>query len=284
MIRRWLPYYLTLPSFIVPTALTFAWILGLYYSLTDFDLRYGIRNYLGLGNYADLITRSPAFWGSVATTLKYSILAVGLSTPIGFAVAMLLSQLTGLKTRLIRTIMMAPLCISPVVATIMWRIIMGPTQGLLNYGLNLVGLPKLDWLGNPGIALWSLVIIDLWLSVPFVTLIFYGGLQSLPKTPYEAAQVDGASRFFTFRKLTLPLMKPFLMIALLFRAADALNAFDTIYASTKGGPMRATYMLNIYAYDNVIRWKQLGYGLAIMVVTYLIVYAVSKRLMAFWPR
>jgi multiple sugar transport system permease protein len=275
---------LTTPAFLIPLLITIAWIIGIYYSLTDFDLRYGPRNYIGLGNYIYLLTKDMQFWGSLGATLKYTVLALILEVPLSFMFALLLDGVSGRIGRVARTVIMAPLCISPVVATIMWKIMMGPTQGILNHGLSLIGLPKVDWFGDPQIAMFSLILIDMWLFVPFVTLIFIGGLQSLPKAPYEAAQLDGASPFFVFRKLTLPLMQPFVMIALLFRAADSLNAFDTIYASTKGGPMRVTYTLNVMAYDNVMRFKQLGYGLAIMMITYFIAYAVVKRLMTFWPQ
>jgi multiple sugar transport system permease protein len=282
--RKWLPVLLTAPAFFVPFALTLAWILGVYWSLTDYDLRFGLRNYVGLANYINLITKQQLFWTSLKVTAQYTLLAVGIELPVSLAFAMMLNRATGWTARLARSIVMAPLCISPVIATIMWKIMLGPNQGLLNYVLHLFGAAKLDWFGDPRVAMYSLIMIDCWLFIPFTTLILWGGLQSLPKAPYEAAAVDGASPWFTFRKLTLPLMKPFVMIATLFRVCDSINAFDTIYASTKGGPMRVTFALNVYGYDSVMRWHQLGYGLAIMMVTYFLAYAVVKRLITFFPR
>ena len=278
------PYLLTLPAFIIPLGIVLVWIVGIYYSLTDFDLRHGIRNYIGLENFVYLVTKDRVFWPSVWTTVKYSLVALIIEVPLGLAVALLLDRVTGWTARIARAVIVAPLCIAPVVATLMWKIMMGPTQGILNYALRVLGLPAVDWLGNPRVALFSMVLIDVWIFTPFIILVFWGGLQSLPKAPYEAALVDGASSFFIFRKLTLPMIKPFAVIALLFRACDTLNAFDTIYSSTKGGPVGATRTLNVLAVDNVMRWNHVGYGLAIVMVTYFLVYAVAKRLMTLWPR
>lgn len=281
--QKLLPYLLVIPTFIVPLGIVGAFFLGVYYSFTDFDLRYGIRNYLGWGNYIRMALQDRSFWATVWTTIKYSILALTIQIPLGLAVSLALERV-GAFSRIGRTVMLAPLVIPPVIAALMWKIMMGPTQGILNYMLGGVGLPHVDWFGNPHVALLSLVIIDVWIFTPFVILVFSAGLQSLPKTPYEAASVDGASPLFTFWKLTLPMMKPFILIVLIFRALDTLRIFDTIYATTKGGPMKVTTTLTIMGFENTFRWSKLGYGMAAMVVAWLLCFFVAKRLVAFLPK
>jgi len=281
--QRMLPYLLIVPSFIVPVGIVVAFFLGVYYSLTNFDLRYGIRSYIGLRNYARLMFEDRGFWQAVRVTLEYAIVALAIQIPLGLAVSLAFEQV-GWFARIGRSVILAPLVIPPVIAAIMWKIMMGPTQGVLNYALMGVGLPAVDWLGNPHVALFSLVIIDVWIYTPFIVLVLSAGLQSLPKTPYEAASVDGASAIFTFRKLTLPMLKPFLLIVLIFRALDTLRIFDTIYATTRGGPMSVTRTLTVLGFENVIQWSQFGYGMAVMMVAWLLCFIASKRLVRFFPQ
>jgi multiple sugar transport system permease protein len=277
------PYLLCVPSFVVPVFIVGAFFLGVYYSLTDFDLRYGIRNYVGLGNYIRLFTEDRAFWGSVWTSIRYALACLIIQIPLGLAVSLALDKV-GAFGRIGRSLILAPLVIPPVVAALMWKIMMGPTQGILNYMLMGVGLPPVDWLGDATMALYSLVIVDVWIYTPFVILVMSAGLQSLPKTPYEAAAVDGASPLFTFWKLTLPMMRPFILIVLIFRALDALRIFDTIYATTKGGPMKVTTTLTIMGFENSFRWSKLGMGMACMIIAWLLCFVVSKRLVRFMPK
>jgi multiple sugar transport system permease protein len=270
-----LPYLLIVPSFLVPVLLVVSFFLGVYYSLTDFDLRYGIRHYVGLNNYVRLVLQDKGFWQAVRVTIEYAIVALAIQIPLGLAVSLALEQV-GWFARIGRSVILAPLVIPPVIAALMWKIMMGPTQGILNYGLRAVGIPAVDWLGNSNVALFSLVLVDVWIYTPFIVLVLSAGLQSLPKTPYEAASVDGASAIFTFQKLTLPMMKPFLLIVLIFRALDTLRIFDTIYATTKGGPMSVTRTLTIMGFENVMLWSQFGYGMAAMIVAWLLCFWASR--------
>lgn len=283
-VQRWLPYLLVIPTFIVPAGIVIAFFLGVYYSLTDYDLRYGIRNYVGFLNYYRLVTEDKTFWSAFFTTIQYAVMALAIEIPLGLAVALALDKVGSKFGRIARSLMLAPLVIPPVIAALMWKIMMGPTQGVLNYMLMAVGLPAVDWLGNANIALFSLVLIDVWIYTPFVVLVLTAGLHSLPKTPYEAASVDGASSVFTFRKLTLPMIQPFIVIVLIFRLLDALRVFDTIYATTKGGPMIATTTLTIMGFENAFRWSKLGYGLAAMIIAWMLCFAAAKRFVRFLPQ
>lgn len=281
--QKWLPYFLVIPSFLVPAGIVAAFVLGVYYSLTDFDLRYGIRNYVGIANYVRLLTDDDTFWTALLNTIEYAVLALAIELPLGLAVSLALDQV-GRFGRIARSLTLAPLVIPPVIAALMWKIMMGPTQGILNYALLFIGLPAVDWLGNPNVALLSLVLIDVWIFTPFVILVLSAGLQSLPKTPYEAASVDGASAIFSFRKLTLPMLQPFILIVVIFRALDALRVFDTIYSTTKGGPVIATTTLTIYGFENTFQWSKLAFGMAAMLVAWLLCFIVSKRVVAYLPK
>jgi multiple sugar transport system permease protein len=283
-VQRNLARMLTLPTFIIPSMLIGVWLLGIYYSLTDFDMRYGIRNYVGYDNFVYLFTRDKNFWKSLSITVRYAIACIVIQIPLGFVVAMLLNRIRGIPQKIARLIVIIPMCIPPIVAMLIWKVALGPTQGVVNYVLQKIGLKAVDWLGNPSVVLSTLVMVDTWIWTPFVVIIMWGGLNSLPRAPYEAARLDGASPWFIFRKLTLPLMRPFLMIALLFRTCDALNSFDLIYGSTHGGPQMSTMTLNMLGYDNAMVWWHLGYGLSMVMVTYFLTYFIAKRLVAFWPR
>lgn len=283
-VQRNLGRMLTLPAFVIPYALIAVWLLGVYYSLTDFDLRYGIRNYIGLGNYITLFTKDKDFFQAFTNSLRYAAGCLAIQLPLGFTMAVLLDRISGIPQKIARTVVIIPMCIAPVIATLIWKIMLGPTQGIVNYLLEMVGLRAVDWLSDRRIVLLTLVLIDTWIWTPFVIIVFWGGLGSLPRAPYEAASLDGASSAFVFRRLTLPLMRPFMMIALLFRACDSLNSFDVIYGSTRGGPELTTATLNLLAYDNAMAWWHLGYALSMVMVTYFLTYFVAKRLMAFWPR
>lgn len=288
--RSWvqahLPQLLTAPAFVIPTLLIGVQIIGNFYALTDFDFRFGVQNYLGLGNFIYLFTKDKEFISSLIVTLKYAITALAVELPVGFIVSLLLDRITGPFEKIARAIVILPMSFAPVIATMMWKIMLGPTQGVFNYLLmEFAGLKKpIDWLGDKNVVLFSLVMIDAWIYIPFVITVFWGGWKTLPKAPYEAAQLDGASAWFIFRKLTLPLLRPFLMIVLLFRTCDTLNMFDAIFVSTRGGPAGASQTLNLLAYDQALRWDHFGYGVAVIIVQYFVVYAISKRLMQFWPR
>jgi multiple sugar transport system permease protein len=172
----------------------------------------------------------------------------------------------------------------PTVAAIMWKLMMAPIQGVFNYLLQLVGLPPLEWLGSSSTALLSVILIDAYVFIPFVGMIFLAGVQNLPKEPYEAAAVDGVSSWFTFRKLTIPLLKPVILIVLLFRIMDCLKHFDIIYAATKGGPASATMTLSVQAYYHSFRWTNMGYSFAHLVVLWAIVYILSYLLVERWKK
>lgn len=254
------------PSTILLLGLTiFPFAASLYYSFTDYSLlEPGQTSFIWLDNYRDLLTSADVH-EALTTTLIFTAAAVGIETLLGIAVATALHAETRGST-LLRAIYLIPMAITPVAATFTFRLILHPTRGVLNYLLESVGLPAQTWLADPALALPTLILIDVWQWTPFVLLIVAGALTVLPQEPFEAARVDGATGWRLFRDLTLPMLKPFLGVAILFRVLDAFKAFDIIYALTGGGPGTVTRTLNLLAYKEGIEYLEMGYAASIAIV------------------
>jgi len=279
---RRMPLLLFLPAFIITVGILIPFGYSVVMSFTDFNLTSGSSNFIGFGNYLKM-AKDSEFWNSLKVTLLFTLGAVIIEVGIGFIAAYLLNLgLSGQK--IWRTLFLLPVMLPPTVAAIMWKLMMAPIQGVFNYLLQLVGLPPLEWLGSSSTALLSVILIDAYVFIPFVGMIFLAGVQNLPKEPYEAAAVDGVSSWFTFRKLTIPLLKPFILIVLLFRIMDCLKHFDIIYAATKGGPASATITLSVQAYYHSFRWTNMGYSFAHLVVLWAIVYILSYLLVERWKK
>ncbi len=279
-----LPYLLLVPGLLLLVGMVYPFFLGVYYSLTNYYLQYPhLFRFIGLDNYLKLLGE-PFFAYSLKFTLAYALVAVAIQVSLGLAVALLLN------TRIIgrggiRAILLMPLMIPPVITALMWKIMMASTQaGILNYLLSFVGLGPVNWLGAINSAIASIFIIDTWGNLPFVSLILLGGLQSLPNEPFEAARVDGASAWGTFRYITLPLLKPFIILAATFRMMDSLRIFDVIYAATLGGPADATMNLHMRAFWFAFQWYQMGMGMAYAMVLLFLVFLASYLLMGYWKR
>jgi multiple sugar transport system permease protein len=278
------PYVLLLPAFLLLIGMLYPFCLGLYYSFTSYYLQYpNLFRVIWLGNYLALL-KEPLFVYSLEFTVGYALVAVVIQVGLGLAVALFLhARFPGRSV--LRAMMLMPLMMPPVITALMWKIMMASTNaGLLNYGLSFVGIGPINWLGAVNSAMVSILIIDTGGNLPFVALILLGGLQSLPGEPYEAAWVDGAAGWEVFRYITLPLLKPFIILAVTFRAMDALRIFDVIYATTLGGPADATMNLHMRAFFYAFQWYQMGAGMAYAVVLLGLVFSASYVLMSYWRR
>ena len=226
----------------------------------------------------------PRFTRAFEFTLGFTLAAVVLQVGLGLAVALFLhARIPGRAA--LRALMLMPLMIPPVITALMWKIMMASTNaGILNYLLSFLGLGPINWLGSPHEAILSVLIIDTWGNLPFVSLVMLGGLQALPIEPYEAAQVDGAGPLATLRYLTLPLLSPFILLAVIFRTMDSLRIFDVIYATTMGGPDDATTNLLIMAYQYSFQYYQMGKGVAQSLMLLMLVVIVSYVLLRLWNR
>jgi multiple sugar transport system permease protein len=274
--RRAAPYLFVLPALLLTVGILYPFLLSAYYSLTNYRLGSSAVQFVGLRNYRDLISDG-AFWQSLGLTVGYTVAAVLIQLSLGLGGALLLNNdLKGVS--LARSLIILPLMMPPVVAALMWKVIMAP-NGILNY---LLGLSQVSWLGTKTTALVSILIIDTWIYTPFATVLFLAGLRSLPQEPYEAARLDGGSSLFIFRQLTLPLLRPFIVIVALFRTIDSLKTFDIIYATTKGGPGNSSMLLQVKAYFQAFRHYQLGSALACMMILWLIIFFLSQVLVKLW--
>jgi multiple sugar transport system permease protein len=281
---RRLPYLLTGPSLIALIGILYPFILGVYYTFTNYTLTDpGGVQWIGLRNYVEIFA-NVEFWRAFALTFAFAVSVVVIELSLGLGVALLLKD-AFFGVRILRSFLIIPMMIPPIVSALMWKVILLPTnQGVLNYLLGLVGIAPIAWLGDSATALISLILIDVWIYSPFAVLIFLAGLQSMPKEPYEAAQVDGASNWFMFRKLTLPLLMPSIVLVTLFRLIDSLKVFDIIYATTKGGPAGATTTLHIQSYFEAIRWFNMGRGMVYLFVLWVLCFVFAKALNRLWNK
>ena len=279
-----LPYLLMLPALLLLVGMIYPFCLGVYYSLTSYFLQYPhLFRFIGLGNYLKM-PGDPLFAYSVQFTLAYTAVAVLIQVSLGVGVALLLHGRI-IARGVLRAMMLMPLMMPPVITALMWKVMMASTKaGILNHLLGVVGLGPVNWLGSVNSAMVSVLIIDTWGNLPFVSLILLGGLQSLPYEPYEAAVVDGAGGWDVLRYITLPLLKPFIILATTFRIMDSLRIFDVIYATTVGGPADATMNLHMRAFFYAFQWYQMGMGMAYAMVLLVMVFIASYVLMRYWRR
>ena len=215
-------------AFILPTIAfliifnIFPLLYSLGFSFTEFRASLNKPpEFVGFQNYAELLA-DPAIWSNFTTTAAYVIVSVGGQMVVGFGLALLLNRPFPLKG-LVTTLLMLPMMLSPAVVGLFWKLLYDPSWGPVNYAL---GLGKFEWLSHPTNALFAVAITDIWMWAPFVMLLSLAGLSAVPKHLYEAAAIDRASWWYTFRRITLPLVAPILLIALIFRTMEAFKAFD----------------------------------------------------------
>jgi len=282
--HRSLPYLLTFPALLALIGILYPFVLGVYYTFTNYTLTEpGNIRLVGLANYIEIF-KNIDFWRAFGLTFVFAAPVVMIELALGLGVALLLKDAFP-GVRILRSFLIIPMMIPPIISALMWKVILLPTnQGVLNHILGLVSIRPIAWLGDSSTALASLILIDVWIYSPFAILIFLAGLQSLPKEPYEAAQVDGASSWFVFRKLTLPLLTPCIVLVTLFRLIDSLKVFDSIYATTKGGPAGATMTLHIQSYFEAIRWFRMGRGMVYLFVLWFLCFIFSKALSRLWTK
>ena len=231
---------------------------------------FGIAQFAGLDHYAFLAI-DPRFWNALRVTLAFTVISVALELTLGLLAALLLrSQSRGRQIAL--SLLLLPWALPAVVTAKLFEWLYHPTAGLVNA---LLGGHRLNWLGDPHLALAGVILADVWRTMPFVALLCYARLLSISPDIYEAAQVDGADGLAAFRRITLPLLRPVLLIALLFRTLDALRAFDIMFVLTGGGPANMTETLTVYAYRSLFQTLQLGLGSAVAVSVFLLVMLVA---------
>lgn len=231
--------------------------------------------FVGISNFVMILRDDSYFWISVRVTLTYVASAVGLAILLGLGIALLLNSRPS-QGGLVQTLLILPTMMTPVVVGIVWRLLYNPEFGILNFWLSRVGIPPQQWLGNLRTALPAVVAADVWEWTPFVALVLLAGLRALPSDPFEAAVIDGASSWQVFRYITLPLLRPTLLVALLIRLMDVFKTFDLFFVLTKGGPGMSTEVLSYYTYRYGFKFFHMGYAASLSYILLFIVILISQ--------
>jgi multiple sugar transport system permease protein len=231
------------------------------------------RTFVGFKNYIKLFSQ-PGFKASLFFTLRFTFACIALEFAIGLSLALLLRKITKGGT-IIRTISIFPYMIAPIAAGQIWSLLFGLDYGIVNYALAKISIDPINWLGSNTGAFWAIVIAQVWKSTPFVMLILLSGLQSIPVEVYEAAVVDGANAWRTFRHITIPLLVPSITIALVFETIFKLRVYDLVITLTNGGPGKSTTPLGVMLKQNYFQTYEVGYAGAISCVLILLGAAFS---------
>lgn len=272
--RYWL---FSLPAVLVILGvIVFPWVFTLYMSTHDWKIGGG-PEFVGAQNYAELL-KDARFIESMGHTAYFTILAVVLPILFGTAAALVFHREFPFRG-LLRTIFVMPMMATPVAVALVWTMMFHPQLGVLNYLLSLVGIGPQPWVYDPNTVIPTLVLVEVWHWTPLVMLIVLGGLAGLPREPYESALIDGANAWHMFRHITLPLVWPFIMVAIVIRTIDALKAFDTIFVITQGGPGTASETLNIFLYLQAFQFYKIGYASAVVVIFFVIIIMLSLLLL-----
>lgn len=280
--------------FLLPTVLlliamnVFPLFWSLYLSFCDYTDTSNIpAQWTGGGNYARILS-NPDIWTNFIVTAQFTLLSVGTQLLVGFGMALLLNRAFRLRG-FVTTLILLPMMLSPVVVGLFWRFLLDANFGLLNWLLQAVfrvqdPVNPINWLNDPRNAMWSLVIVDTWMWSPFVMLISLAGLAAVPPHLYEAAEVDRASGWFKFRYITLPMVAPLVMIALLFRTMDCFKIFDLVYVLTGGGPGDATKTVSYSLYKLAFDQHRTGYACALAYIILLVIIGLANLYIKFLAR
>ena len=266
-----------LPALIAIFAvIIFPWLFTVWMSLNDWQLGMQ-RSFTGLTNYRMLATDT-RFLETIPRTLYFTVLSVVAPVILGVFAAEVFHQRFPLRG-LLRGIYILPMMTTPVAIALIFIMMYHPQIGVLNYLLSLIGIPKQLWIYDKNTVIPALVRVETWQWTPLVMLIVLGGLAALPTEPYESALIDGASRWDMFRYITLPLVMPFLMVAIILRAIDAVKSFDIIFVMSQGGPGTASETINIYLYLQAFSFFNVGHASAVVVVFFVIIVALAAVLL-----
>jgi len=247
---------------------------SLLLSVTDFDI-YAVASsentrFVGLENYARLL-RTPLFWSSLQNTFYFALVGGPLTIAVSLGAALLLDAKLVRWKSFFRTIYFTPFVTTLVAVAIVWRYLYHTRYGLLNYGLEALGVPPVDWLGDPRWAMPSIILMAVWKNFGYNMLIFIAGLQSIPDELYDAANVDGAGPVRQFFNVTLPMLRPTLLFVGVITMIGYFQLFAEPYVMTQGGPLRSTTSVVLLMYEEGFRWWRMGFAAAIAFVLFLVI-------------
>jgi len=279
--RRAIPYLLSLPALLVTIGVLIPFVTAVVYSLQRYNLAFPQgRAYIWFDNYLQL-AMSADFWHTVAVTLIYTLATVGVEMVLGLAVALLLQKRTVIND-VMSVALVLPLMVAPAIASLMWKLMTNTQFGIMNYLLTVVGIQHFGWATDPNTAMFTVVLVDVWVFTPFFSILLLAGLRGLPSGPFEAAELDGVPRSFVFFRVTLPMLMPYILTAALFRMFDSIQQFDIPYAMTQGGPGDALMVFQVRAYLEAFTYTNLGKSAAILMVLWAITYFLSQVMIKRW--
>ncbi|RWC37033.1 MAG: sugar ABC transporter permease [Mesorhizobium sp.] len=281
--KRVLPYVLSLPALLVCIGILIPFFTSVVYSFQRYRLSQPWARQFNWGdNYISFFT-DPKFWNTLEISLLYAGITVLLELLLGLGIAMLLQKRSTLNN-FISIMLLMPLMTAPALAALMWKLMTNPGFGVLSYVASLIGLHDFRWASSPSTALFTVVLVDIWVYTPFIMILLLAGLRSLPTQPFEAAALDGVPRSFVFFRITLPMLMPYILTATLFRLLDSIQQFDIIYAMTQGGPGDTLTVFQVEAYLNFFQSTNVGRSAALMIILWAITYFLSNIFIKNWLR
>ena len=279
--RRALPYLLSLPALLVCIAVLIPFVTAVYYSLLRYRLNLpSMKGFIWFGNYQSLLADAE-FWNTVWVSLAYTVLTVVVELLLGLGIALLLRKQSRLNN-FISIMLLLPLMTAPAIAALMWKLMTNPNFGVLSYLVGLVGLTDFRWASSPSTALFTVVLVDTWVYTPFMMILLLAGLRSLPPQPFEAAALDGVPTSFVFFRITLPMLTPYIITAVLFRLLDSIQQFDIVYALTQGGPGNKLMLFQVQSYLQFFQYTNVGKSAALLMILWAITYALSNVFIKNW--
>lgn len=267
----------TLWPYILPTVLVLGvctlYPIGtvLWMSLHDWTWG-GDSVFSGLRNF-HLLWIKGSFLIALGNTVTFAVSAVLVELALGMALALAANRVTA-GAGLFRVLMILPLMVSGIAVSLVWKVLLDPTFGVINASLGAVGLPEPNWLGSPSVAMPSLVMVETWWQTGFVFIILAAALKSLPEEPFEAARLEGANGWQMFRYLTLPMLRPVIVTVVVFRLIDTLKVFDLVFGLTGGGPLRRTEAVQTLTYQTAFKFSNFGEAAAIVVIFSALIFAI----------
>lgn len=271
------PYLIVAPSLLITIGIMIPFVMAIWYSLTNYSFKLPNHKFIGLQNWVNVLS-STDFWNALKVSLLYGIIGTLVEMLLGLGVAILLNNLNNRLSKVLRVLLVFPLMVAPVTATIVWQLMLNSSVGIVEKLLNVFGVYNFPWASSPSTALLTVILIDVWINTAFIILLVLAGLQSLPKSPFESAKIDGGSAWFNFVNLTLPMLKPSLYIALLFRLMASLQEYAVIFALTKGGPGDSLMSLSLTAYQTGFRFQKFGSALPYILVLWIIINVAAKEI------
>ena len=279
--RRALPYLLSMPALLICVAVLIPFVTAVYYSLLRYRLNLpAMKGFIWFGNYLAFLS-DPEFWNTVWVSLAYTLLTVVVELLLGLGIALLLRKQSRINN-FISIMLLLPLMTAPAIAALMWKLMTNPNFGVLSYLVGLIGLTDFRWASSPSTALFTVVLVDCWVYTPFIMILLLAGLRSLPPQPFEAAALDGVPASFVFFRITLPMLTPYIITAVLFRLLDSIQQFDIVYASTQGGPGNKLMLFQVQSYLQFFQYTNVGKSAALLMILWAITYFLSNIFIKNW--